>query len=308
MLGFVFPGQGAQYVGMGRDLYAHSERARDFFQCANDVLGFDLGAVCFDGGAEVLQQTRYAQPAIFAHSVLLLNLLEERGVRPDMVAGHSVGEYAALVAARVLSMTDALRVVHCRAQLMQKASTEIRGTMAAVIGLDDDQVTRICTEASSEGLVWGANFNAPGQVVISGEWEAVQRASALALSAGARRVIPLRVSGAFHCDLMASAQEELADVLYAVPMYPPVLPVVSNVTGMETSDPEEIRSLLTAQITHPVRWRASMERMIALGMGRMIEVGPGKVLQGLLRQIDRGVEMRGISEWCDLEAFVKREV
>lgn len=303
MLGFVFPGQGSQYVGMGRDLYAHSERARDIFHCANDVLGFDLGAVCFDGRVEYLQQTSYAQPAIFVHSVILLKLLEERRIQPDIVAGHSVGEYAALVAAQVFSLTDALRIVHRRAQLMQKASTEVRGTMAAVIGLDDDQVIRICTEASSEGLVCGANFNAPGQVVISGEWEAVQRASALARSGGARRVVPLRVGGAFHCELMASAQEEMAEVLSVVPMRPPTIPVVLNVTGIETFDPEEIRSLLMTQITSPVRWWASMERMMALGMCRMIEVGPGKVLQGLMRRIDQSVEIKGVSELRDLEAL-----
>ena len=303
MLGFVFPGQGSQYVGMGRDLYAHSERARDIFHCANDVLGFDLGAVCFDGRVEYLQQTSYAQPAIFVHSVILLKLLEERRIQPDIVAGHSVGEYAALVAAQVFSLTDALRIVHRRAQLMQKASTEVRGTMAAVIGLDDDQVIRICTEASSEGLVCGANFNAPGQVVISGEWEAVQRASALARSGGARRVVPLRVGGASHCELMASAQEEMAEVLSVVPMRPPTIPVVLNVTGIETFDPEEIRSLLMTQITSPVRWWASMERMMALGMCRMIEVGPGKVLQGLMRRIDQSVEIKGVSELRDLEAL-----
>lgn len=303
MLGFVFPGQGSQYIGMGKDLYAHSECARDIFRHANDVLGFDLEALCSDGKVDHLQQTRYAQPAVFVHSIVLLKLLEERGVRPDIVAGHSVGEYAALVAARVLLWTDALRTVHRRAQLMQEASTKVRGTMFAVIGLDDHQVAQICTEASSEGPVWAANFNAPGQVVISGEFEAVERASALALSAGARQAIPLRVAGAFHCALMASVQEEMEEILGEVPMHPPVIPVVLNVTGMETSDPVEIRSLLVTQITHPVRWRASMERMTALGMRRMIEVGPGKVLQGLMRRIDRSVEIQGVSELRDLEAL-----
>lgn len=281
---FVFPGQGAQFSGMGRDLFEASAVARQRFEEANDILGFDIASIMFSGTDDELKQTAVTQPAIFLHSVILAECLED-AFQPDMVAGHSLGEFSALVAADSLSFEEGLRLVSARANAMQKACELQPSTMAAVLGLDNEVVERICED--TEGTVVAANYNCPGQLVISGEVPAVE-AACLALSdAGARRALVLPVGGAFHSPLMEPAREELAKAIEEADLRAPRCPIYQNVSASPTSDTAVIRKQLVAQLTAPVKWTQTMEAMIGDGATEVIEVGPGKVLQGLFKKMDR---------------------
>lgn len=284
MKAFVFPGQGAQFSGMGKDLYESSDKARMRFEEANEILGFDIASIMFEGTDEELKQTAVTQPAIFLHSVILAECLGA-DFAPEMVAGHSLGEFSALVAAGSLSFADGLRLVSARANAMQKACELQPSTMAAVLGLENEVVERICSE--TEGIVVAANYNCPGQLVISGEVPAVESACAALTEAGARRALMLPVGGAFHSPLMEPAREELAAAIADADIQAPRCPIYQNVSAEPTSDPALIREQLVAQLTAPVRWTQTMEAMIADGASEVTEVGPGKVLQGLFKKVDR---------------------
>ena len=298
----LFPGQGSQFVGMGRDLYEAFPGVRDSYDRAEELLGFPLKTVSFEGPEEELKQTRVTQPAIFVHSVAVFRLLQERGVKPAAVAGHSLGEYSALVANGALRFEDGVKLVGLRGRLMQEAGTREPGTMAAMIGLKPEQVEGICRRASEEaGVVVAANFNSPEQIVISGTVAGVHRAMELARENGTKRVVELVVSGAFHSPLMASATEELAGAIQRTEFLPPTCPIYSNVTAAPTVDPDEIRANLVSQLTSPVRWVESVRNMIAAGHREFLEVGPGKVLSGLLRRIDRSVSCKPVGTAGDLE-------
>ena len=284
MKAFVFPGQGAQFPGMGKDLHDLSNQARSRFEEAGEILGFDIASIMFEGTEEELKQTAVTQPAIFLHSVILAECLGD-GFAPDMVAGHSLGEFSALVAAGSLRFADGLRLVSARANAMQKACEASPSTMAAVLGLENDVVERICHE--TEGIVVAANYNCPGQLVISGEVPAVERACQSLSEAGARRALILPVGGAFHSPLMEPAREELAQAIAESDIQAPRCPIYQNVSAEPTRDPSLIREQLIAQLTAPVRWTQTMEAMIADGASEVTEVGPGKVLQGLFKKVDR---------------------
>lgn len=286
MKAYVFPGQGAQFTGMGLDLYETSELAKELFHKANEILGFDITKIMFEGSAEDLKQTNVTQPAIFLHSVILAKVMGDH-FQPDMVAGHSLGELSALVANGVLSFEDGLKLVAKRADAMQKACELQAGTMAAVLGLEDAIVEEIC--ATTPGDVVAANYNCPGQLVISGATEAVKSACDLATEKGARRALLLPVGGAFHSPLMAPAREELAAAIEATQFNTPLCPVYQNVVAKAVTKPEEIKENLIAQLTGAVRWTQCAQAMIADGATEVIEVGPGKVLQGLFAKIDRSV-------------------
>jgi len=287
MKAYIFPGQGAQFEGMGKDLYDKYELARKRFAQANDILGFDIARIMFEGTAEELKQTRVTQPAIFLHSVITAELLGD-DFQPDMVAGHSLGEFSALVANKTLSFEDGLRLVSKRAEAMQKATEIVDSTMSAILNLDDETVEAVCRKI--DGIVAPANYNCPGQLVISGETEAVKRANEALLEAGARRAVLLPVGGAFHSPLMEPAREELARAIKETPFAKPIAPVYQNVTATAVTDPEEIKKNLMKQLTAPVKWTQTIQQMIADGATEFIEVGPGKVLLGLLRKIDRNVK------------------
>jgi len=287
MKAYIFPGQGAQFEGMGKDLYDKYELARKRFAQANEILGFDIAKIMFEGTAEELKQTRVTQPAIFLHSVISAELLGD-DFQPDMVAGHSLGEFSALVANKTLTFEDALRLVSKRAEAMQKATELVDSTMSAILNLDDETVEAVCRKI--DGIVAPANYNCPGQLVISGETEAVKRANEALLEAGARRAVLLPVGGAFHSPLMEPAREELAKAIEETEFHTPIAPVYQNVTASAVTDPEEIKKNLIKQLTAPVRWTQSIQQMIADGATEFIEVGPGKVLLGLLRKIDRNVK------------------
>lgn len=295
---FVFPGQGSQYVGMGKDLYEGNPQAQEMFERANAVLGFSLTSLCFSGSEEELKQTRNTQPAIFVHSIVLFSLLKNQSF--DMVAGHSLGEYSALVAAGALSFEDGLRLVRLRGELMQQAGSVHEGTMAAIIGLEADVVTKLCEEASTAGIVQPANFNSPGQIVISGSKSGVRQAMELAKQKGAKMVKELAVSGAFHSPLMEPAVEEMEKGLASARLCDASVPVYSNVTASPIQSAEEIRRALLLQLTHPVRWEESVRRMITDGATEFVEIGPGKVLQGLLKRIDPNVAVGGIEKLTDI--------
>ena len=298
MKAFVFPGQGSQFPGMCKDLYdAHTE-AREMCQAANRLLGFSLTDVMFDGSADELKQTKVTQPAVFLHSVVAQRLMTIE--KPDMVAGHSLGEFSALVACGALRFEDALLLVSARAQAMQEACEANPGTMAAVLGLPDEQVVEICQEISSNeapslegraggGVVIAANFNCPGQVVISGEIDAVETACVALKEAGARRALRLPVGGAFHSPLMASAAEALAEAIRKTEFRKPFCPIYQNATAKPSMNPDEIRENLLKQLTNPVRWTQSVQNMIADGANEFYEFGPGDVLKGLIRKIDATV-------------------
>ncbi|MBQ4286259.1 MAG: ACP S-malonyltransferase [Bacteroidales bacterium] len=289
---FVFPGQGAQYAGMGKDLYDKSEKARTLFERANDILSFRITDIMFDGTDDQLKATRVTQPAIFLHSVILAACLED--FAPDMVAGHSLGEFSALAAAGAIGFEDGLRLVAARAGAMQKCCESNPGLMAAIIGLPNAAVEELCQR--TEGLVVPANYNCDGQVVISGEAEAVRAACVLAKESGAKRALPLAVSGAFHSPLMESARAELAKAIEATPIKTPICPVYQNVTAHPETDPDAIKTNLLAQLTSPVKWTQTVGNMLVDGADKFIEVGPGTVLQGLVKRISGGiVEIEGIS-------------
>ena len=287
MNAYVFPGQGAQFSGMGLDLYENSEIAKDLFHKANDILGFEITKIMFEGSADELKQTKVTQPAIFLHSVILSKVLGE-SFKPDMVAGHSLGEFSALVANGTLEFEDALTLVSKRAMAMQKACEIKPSTMAAVLGLDDDIVEKGC--GLTEGIVVAANYNCPGQLVISGEVDAIERACEWMKEEGARRALVLPVGGAFHSPLMEPAREELAAAIEATNFKTPQCPVYQNVTTVAVSDPSEIKENLIAQLTAPVKWTQSVQNMIKDGATSFTEVGPGKVLSGLVKKIDRSAE------------------
>lgn len=290
MKAYVFPGQGAQFVGMGKQLFDESPEAREMFEKANEVLGFRITDLMFEGTDEDLRKTSVTQPAIFIHSVLLAKSLGAE-FKPDMVAGHSLGEFSALVAAGALSFEDGLRLVAARANAMQKACELTESTMAAVIALPDEKVEEIC--ASIDGICVPANYNCPGQLVISGEVEAIDKACEALKAAGAKRALKLKVGGAFHSPLMEPARAELAAAIEATDIHEPVCPVFQNVDALPHTDPAEIKANLVAQLTAPVRWTQTVRNMIADGADRFIEIGPGKVLQGLVAKISRDVATEG---------------
>jgi [acyl-carrier-protein] S-malonyltransferase len=287
MKAYLFPGQGAQFTGMGLDLYENSKKAKALFEQANEILGFEITKIMFEGSAEELKETKVTQPAIFLHSTILAEVMGE-AFQPDMVAGHSLGELSALVANRTLAFGDGLSLVSKRALAMQKACELEPSTMAAVLGLDDEVVERICEETA--GIVVAANYNCPGQLVISGEIEAVNKACESLTEAGARRALLLPVGGAFHSPLMEPAREELAAAIEATRFTAPACPVYQNVSTTAVTDSSEIKKNLMLQLTAPVKWTQSIQQMIKDGGTSFIEVGPGNVLQGLMRKIDRSVE------------------
>ena len=286
MKAYVFPGQGAQFTGMGKDLYEGSEHAKTLFEKANDILGFSITDVMFDGQAEELKQTKVTQPAIFLHSTILAKMLGS-SFKPEMVAGHSLGEISALTAAGVLAFEDGLRLVSKRALAMQAAWESEPSTMAAILGLENEIVEDVCTKVN--GVVVAANYNCPSQLVISGTVDAVHQACELLKEAGARRALVLPVGGAFHSPLMEPARTELAKAIEATNFNQPICPVYQNVTASAITDPEEIKINLVAQLTAPVRWTQTMQQMIADGASSFTEVGPGKVLQGLVKKVDRNM-------------------
>ncbi len=291
-IAFLYPGQASQYVGMGKDLYEQFPVARELFDAANELLKFDLKKVCFEGPEEALKQTQVTQPAIFVHSMVATQILAERNLTPDIAAGHSLGEYSALVAAGALSFEDGLRLVQKRGELMQMAGKINPGTMAAIIGLSDQQVIEICQRASEAGIVTAANFNSPMQVAISGSPEGVACASELALQHGAKKVMPLVVSGAFHSPLMEHAQQKLKEVLDQIEIRPTKIPIYANVTARPVTDADEIRTLLYRQLTHPVRWVETILNMVADGATDFYEVGPGSVLAGLVKRINKEIRVQ----------------
>ena len=284
MKAYVFPGQGAQFTGMGKDLYEASEEAKTLFEKANDILGFRITDIMFEGEAEELKQTKVTQPAIFLHSTILAKLLGDR-FQPKMVAGHSLGEISALTAAGVLDFEDGLKLVSKRALAMQAACEAEPSTMAAILGLENEVVEGICEKV--EGIVVAANYNCPGQLVISGAIDAINTACEQLKEAGARRALVLPVGGAFHSPLMEPARAELAQAIETTTFNTPICPVYQNVTAAAITDPNEIKKNLVAQLTAPVRWTQTMHQMIADGASGFTEVGPGKVLQGLVKKVDR---------------------
>jgi [acyl-carrier-protein] S-malonyltransferase len=287
MKAYVFPGQGSQFVGMGKDLYEGSELAKEMFEKANEILGFRITDIMFDGEAEELKQTKVTQPAIFLHSVILAKTLGD-DFKPDMVAGHSLGEFSALVANGTLNFEDALRLVSARALAMQKACEVTPSTMAAILSLDDAVVESICAEI--DGVVVPANYNCPGQLVISGTVNAINEACEKLTAAGARRALVLPVGGAFHSPLMEPAREELEAAINATTFNTPNCPIYQNVPANAVTDPNEIKQNLIAQLTAPVKWTQTMERMLENGTTSVTEVGPGKVLQGLFKKVNRQLE------------------
>ena len=290
MKAFVFPGQGAQFVGMGKDLYENNQMAHDLFEKANEILGFRITDLMFEGTEEDLRQTKVTQPAIFLHSVILAKTLGEE-FKPDMVAGHSLGEFSALVAAGALSFEEGLKLVAARAMAMQKACEFTPSTMAAVLALPNEKVEEIC--ATVDDVVAPANYNCPGQVVISGTVAGIDAVCPLLLEAGAKRAMKLKVGGAFHSPLMQPAQEELAAAIEKAEFTTPVCPVYQNVDAKPHTDPAEIKANLIAQLTAPVRWTQSVQSMVADGLTEVVELGPGAVLQGLVRKIDASVAVSG---------------
>lgn len=284
MNAYIFPGQGAQFTGMGKDLYDNSEIAKKRFQQANEILGFDITKIMFEGTADELKETKVTQPAIFLHSVILAEVLGDT-FKPDMVAGHSLGEFSALVANKCLKFEDALLLVSKRAMAMQKACEMQPSTMAAVLGLEDHIVEAVCADV--DGVVVAANYNCPGQLVISGEVKAVEEACERLKERGARRALLLPVGGAFHSPLMEPAREELAKAIENTSFATPICPVYQNVTTFAVTEPEEIKKNLIFQLTAPVKWTQSVQNMVADGATKFIEVGPGNVLQGLVKKIHK---------------------
>lgn len=288
---FVFPGQGSQFIGMGKDLYEQNDEAKSLFEQANEIVGFRISDIMFSGTVEELTQTKVTQPAVFLHSVIAYKTLAQQ--KPNMVAGHSLGEFSALVANGALSFEDALRLVSIRAKAMQKACDMNPSTMAAIINLDDKKVEEICASISDE-IVVAANYNCPGQIVISGSIKGIEIACQLAKDAGAKRALVLPVGGAFHSPLMQPAKEELSEAILQANFNTPFCPVYQNVVAKAVTDPLEIKTNLISQLTGPVKWTQSVEQMIADGATEFTECGPGKVLQGLVSKINREMATNGI--------------
>lgn len=296
---YIYPGQGAQYVGMAKDIVENSAIAKNIVKEAEEAIKFKLSEVMFEGPMDSLKQTDITQPAIFLHSIILTSLIKNN--KPDMTAGHSLGEYSALVASGAMKFTDAIKLVRFRGQAMLQAGIDNPGTMAAVVGLTTQQIKEICTEASESGIVQGANYNSPGQIVISGSVSGVQRAMEICKTKGARMVKELVVSGAFHSPLMQSAKDSLKTKLDETQINNAEIPVYANVTAKPVTDKNEIKRLLFEQVTAPVRWEETIINMINDGADNFIEIGPGKVLQGLVKRINPDVKVSGIDKFSELE-------
>jgi len=299
---FLFPGQGSQYIGMASDLFDNSVEAKEMILMANDILGINLSYIMFNGPSDELKQTEFTQPAIFLHSVILASII--RGAYPNGAAGHSLGEYSALVSAGAIQFHDAIKVVRVRGQAMQQAGVDNPGTMAAVIGMESEKVEEICKKISSEAIVECANFNSPGQVVISGSIEGVHKGMELCKNGGARMVKELVVSGAFHSPLMVSAKEKLNIALEEANFYDARFPVYANVTAKPATSKVEIKKLLFDQVTSPVRWEETINNMIADGFDEFYEIGPGKVLQGLLKRINPDINCVTIDKYSEVEKYL----
>lgn len=299
---FLFPGQGSQYVGMAKDLYENSVEAKEMILTADNILGINLSYIMFNGPEEELKQTSITQPAIFLHSVVLSGLI--RTLNPDAAAGHSLGEYSALVAANTIQFHEALILVRERGNAMQQAGIQNKGTMAAIIGLEPEKVDEICQTASAEDIVQSANFNSPGQIVISGSESGVKKAMELSKQAGAKLVKELVVSAAFHSPLMEPARQKLDETLTKINFYKSRIPVYANVTAAPVSEADEIKNLLSRQITSPVRWEETIRNMIDDGFDEFYEIGPGNVLQGLIKRINPDVKRFGIDKYSDVEKFI----
>jgi [acyl-carrier-protein] S-malonyltransferase len=299
---FLFPGQGSQYVGMAKDLFDNSVEAKEMIRTADEAVGANLSYIMFNGPEDQLKQTEITQPAIFLHSVVLASLI--RTLRPDAAAGHSLGEYSALVAAGAIQFYEAIKLVRQRGLAMQYAGTVMQGTMAAIVGLQPQIVQQLCNEASSAGIVQCANFNSPGQIVISGSVDGVKKAMELCKSNGAKLVKELVVSGAFHSPLMEPAKEKLLDALNSTNFYNARFPVYANVTAKPVTDKNEIKNLLFEQLTSPVRWEETIENMIKDGIEEFYEIGPGKVLQGLVKRINPDVKVFGIDKYEDVYQYI----
>jgi [acyl-carrier-protein] S-malonyltransferase len=292
----VFPGQGSQFVGMGKDLYERDADVRALYQEANEALGYDLQRLCFEGPAEELRLTQHTQPAILVHSVAAWTVLRKHGCHPVMLAGHSLGEYSALVAAEGLAFADAVRLVHQRGAFMQEAVPPGEGSMAAMLGIERQTVEALCAEFAGDGVLQPANYNAPGQVVIAGETARVQTAVAAVKERRFGRTIPLNVSAPFHCALLQPAAERLAAVLAQAESRPLAIPVISNVTAEPHASPQAVKTLLVAQVCAPVRWEDSMQYAVAQGCEALLEVGPGEVLSGMMRRIAPQIEVLALNE------------
>ncbi|ALC16800.1 [Acyl-carrier-protein] S-malonyltransferase [Desulfuromonas soudanensis] len=304
MVAFVFPGQGAQYPGMGKELADNFPVARQVFEEANDALGFDIASLCFNGPEEALKLTTNTQPAILTVSVAALKVLQaETGLVPDYSAGHSLGEYSALVCAGALVFADAVRIVRQRGSFMQEAVPVGLGAMAAIMGLEGEALQEVCRQAAQGEVVAPANFNSPGQVVIAGHATAVERAMELAKGQGAKRALPLPVSAPFHCSLMVPAGERLAKILSDINVHPMTFPVVTNVEASPNGEASRVKDLLVAQVSAPVRWDESVLKMSGLGVDRYIEIGPGKVLSGLIKRIVKGASVANIEDLSGLEGL-----
>lgn len=299
---FLFPGQGSQYVGMAKDLFDNSVEAKEMIRTADEAVGANLSYIMFNGPEEQLKQTEFTQPAIFLHSVVLASLI--RTLRPDAAAGHSLGEYSALVAAGAIQFYEAVKLVRQRGLAMQYAGEVMKGTMAAIVGLKPEVVEQLCVDASSAGIVQCANFNSPGQIVISGSVDGVKKAMELCKANGAKLVKELVVSGAFHSPLMEPAKEKLQDALNSTNFYDARFPVYANVTAKPVSDKNEIKKLLFEQLTSPVRWEETIQNMINDGIEEFYEIGPGKVLQGLVKRINPDVKVFGIDKYEDVYQYI----
>lgn len=299
---FLFPGQGSQYVGMAKDLFDKSVEAKEMIKTADEALGINLSYIMFNGPEEQLKQTEFTQPAIFLHSVVLSSII--RTLSFDAAAGHSLGEYSALVATGAIQFYEAVKLVRTRGLAMQKAGQDNPGTLAAIVGLNPDVVEGFCTEASSAGIVQCANFNSPGQIVISGSVDGVRKAMELCKADGAKMVKELVVSGAFHSPLMQSAKDRLLEALNHTNFYDSKFPVYANVTAKPVTKKDEIKELLHQQVTSPVRWEETIKNMIADGIEEFYEIGPGKVLQGLLKRINPDVKSFGIDKYEDVEKYI----